>query len=756
MALAALGFIGSIGIFLYVDARVVTLLQSAEAGQMSAMYTDVARVDGRTSLPSILTRLENRRYREVVAPPSGPGEFSRKGDSLRIHVRAFYTPEGREMPARIHEWQPGQSRSALILEPLPISALGESSRATRHRPLSSFPRHVIEAVLSVEDERFFSHIGIDFFGILRALVVNLRAGKVIQGGSTLTQQLVKNLLFSQERSLRRKVLEAFAALSIESRLSKERILEMYLNEVYLGQEGSVALHGFDAASNAFFGKGVEQLSLPEAATLAGVIQAPSAYSPRRHPSRATQRRAVVLRKMRERGIIDDETLYQALRAEVHVPTERFHDRRAPYFVTTVHRTMTAMFGSPSLPATGMRILTGLDLELQECAETAVHTALERLKERKGSTDSIEVGLVAIEPFSGKVRAWVGGSDYRTNQFDHVSQAKRQIGSTIKPFLYLTALDGSLNSYRVATPISILSDEPLQLQSAPQRTWEPENFDREFRGDVTLRYALERSLNIPAVQILTRVGVPAFKRTLLSFNLAEKIPEVPALALGALDTSLLDLTAAFGALANGGVYIAPRTFTAVLNEEQVQIATSEIREQRVADEAATFVLTDILRGVIDRGTASSIRSNGYSGPAAGKTGTSDQSRDAWFVGYTPALVTGVWLGYDDNRSLGITGGSAAAPLWAEFMKCASAYLAPADFIPPPDVRRVEVDPASGLRVTPDCPSEQAVAELFVAGTEPATRCDLETPRGPRYPEVLTPGEAPLNEERPTLLERLFDW
>jgi penicillin-binding protein 1B len=615
---------------------------------------------------------------------------------------------------------------------------------------------VIEAVISVEDERFFSHIGLDFFGIFRALVVNLRAGRVVQGGSTLTQQLVKNLLFSRERSLQRKLLEAFAALSLESRLSKDRILEMYLNEVYLGQEGSVALHGFDAASNAFFGKSVEQLSLPEAATLAGVIQAPSAYSPRRHPARAAERRAVVLRKMRERGIIDDETLYQALRAEVKVLGERFHDRRAPYFVTSVHRTMTAMFGGPSLPATGIRILTGLDLELQECAEESVRASLERLKGPKGTTGSLEVGLVALEPFSGKVRAWVGGRDYRKSQFDHVSQAKRQIGSTIKPFLYLTALDGSLNSYRVATPISILSDEPLQIESAPQRTWEPENFDREFRGDVTLRYALERSLNIPAVQILTRVGIPAFKRTLQAFNLADKIPEVPALALGALDTSLLELTAAFGALANGGVYIAPRTFTAVLNEEHAQIATSEIRERRVAEEAPTFVLTDILRGVIDRGTGSSIRSHGYTGPAAGKTGTSDKTRDAWFVGYTPTLVTGVWLGYDDNRSLGITGGSGAAPLWAEFMKCASAFVAPADFVPPPDVRRVEVDPVSGLRTTPDCPSAQSVAELFVVGTEPPTQCDLETPRGPRYREVLPPPGVPSREAERSLFERLFDW
>jgi penicillin-binding protein 1B len=301
------------------------------------------------------------------------------------------------------------------------------------------------------------------------------------------------------------------------------------------------------------------------------------------------------------------------------------------------------------------------------------------------------------------------------------QANRQVGSTIKPFLYLTALDGSLNSYKVATAASILEDKPIEIKTKGQKSWNPENFDHEFRGDVTVRFALENSLNMPALYIAERVGIPAIRRTVSAFKLATQVQPLPSLALGALDTNLLRLTAAYGALANGGVYINPRSYLAALDGDNARLSSPKIVEERVANEDATFVLTNILQGVLERGTATSVRKSGFVRPAAGKTGTSDSARDAWFVGFTPNLVAGVWVGFDDNAQLGLTGGGAAAPIWGEFMKCSSPFLAEAGFIPPQGVHYVQIDRHSGLTATERCDSSAIVEEVFVKGTEPQRRC-----------------------------------
>jgi penicillin-binding protein 1B len=306
---------------------------------------------------------------------------------------------------------------------------------------------------------------------------------------------------------------------------------------------------------------------------------------------------------------------------------------------------------------------------------------------------------------------------------------RQIGSTVKPFLYLTALDGTLNSYKTATAVSILEDKPMQFTTHNRVAWNPENYDHEFRGDVTLRYALENSLNMPALYIAERIGLSTLKKTLSAFKIAPTVQEVPSIALGALDSNLLRLTAAYGALANGGVYIQPRLFTAAVDGSGDRLANSEIVEERVADEDAAFVVTTILRGVLDRGTGTKARSKGFTRPAAGKTGTSDNARDAWFVGYTPTLVAGVWLGYDDNTPITITGGAAAAPIWGDFMKCSSPFLPLGDFTVPPGVLFADVDIRTGQIATPSCPRERVIAEAFVKGTQPTVRCEEHGGGGP---------------------------
>jgi penicillin-binding protein 1B len=580
-------------------------------------------------------------------------------------------------------------------------------------------------VLAIEDERFYSHFGLDLVSIGRAIVRNLLEMRLAQGGSTLTQQLAKNLFLSPKKTFSRKLLEVPTALSLERHLSKDQLLELYLNEVYLGQEGSVAIHGMPEAASAFFGKKLEDLRVDEAATLAGIIKAPSYFNPRRFPERAKERRDTVLRKMVDVGFISEAQAQVAQKYALQTVEQQEHRRLAPFFTAAVEAELSEVIDVDAASSSGLSVYTALDLGMQRCAEQAVRSGAETIEKSNPKLAkkerAVEIALVAIEPYSGLVKAWVGGRDFSLSQFNRVSQSQRQIGSTIKPFLYLTALDGSLNSYKVATAASILEDKPMEIRSKGMKTWNPENFDHDFRGDVTLRYALENSLNMPALYIAERVGLGAVAKTLQAFRIATNVQALPSLALGALDTSLLRLTSAYGALANGGVYIAPRLYVAATDADNQRLSAPKIVEKQVADEDATYVLTNILQGVITRGTAQSVKRTGFNGAAAGKTGTSDSARDAWFVGFTPNLVAGVWVGFDDNSPLGLTGGGAAAPVWGEFMKCSQAFVADAGFIPPQGVEIVRMDSGTGLPAGENCPSESVTDEVFVRGTAPSRRC-----------------------------------
>lgn len=710
---------------------------------LSALVSRLDRsVDERAAV--IRTALIERRYSEVARQPSRPGEFSLSGTLLTVFTREFRSATGELLKAQkltlplsqgtlsqgtLSQGTEGDApspREGVFVEPQIISYIGGGEvRASTFTPLAQLPLHVQSAVLATEDERFFKHAGIDLIGIARALLRNILAGGLVQGGSTITQQLAKNLFLSPKKTLTRKLLEVPTALSLEKHLSKQQLLELYLNEVYLGQEGAVAIHGFPQAAGAFFGKEIADITVDEAAVLAGIIKAPSHFNPRKHPERAVERRNVVLSKMNELGMISDTELVNAQKKPLKIASQLEYRRVAPFFTSALEGELSGPLDLENAQGSGLAIHTGLDLSLQRCAEQAVEVGVNRLEKSHPKLTSgnkrIEAALVSLHPQSGVVRSWVGGRDFSTSQFNRVNQATRQIGSTIKPFLYLAALDGSLNSYKVASPSSIVEDKPIEVAIKRQGVWSPENYDHDYRGDVTLRYALENSLNMPALYISERIGLSALRRAVSSVFLAEKVSEVPSLALGALDTNLLRLTAAYGALANGGNYVAPRLFVTALDGQGERLAAAEIHQNRVADEPATFVLTSILQGVIERGTGKGVRSAGYDGPAAGKTGTSDNTRDAWFVGYSPALVTGVWVGLDDNSPTGLTGGAAAAPIWGEFMKCAKPYLADDTFQAPPGVVFLDVDRNTGGLYTGDCPESVRLREVFVRGTEPTKLC-----------------------------------
>lgn len=754
----------------YIDGKVLKVLSSPPQADISAIYSDAfsIRADNLPAPSIVREQLHRHRYRLVEQKPRFPGEFQVQGGTLEIYTRPFLGVDMSLRPERkvkinfeagsITDLNTGNEIQETLLEPAPISSLGlGSQRAAEQKPLSAIPLHAQQAVIAIEDSRFYEHHGVDVEGILRALFVNLRALRISQGGSTITQQLAKNLLFTPERTISRKLKEIVAAIVLERRLSKSEILEQYLNEVYLGQEGAVALHGFPQAANSFFGKRVEDLSIAESATIAGIIQAPSLFSPRRHPERAIKRRNLVLQRMQQGGYISDSEYRTALKSKLLVTREAQHKREAPYFVAALRQKIAEHLGEDSALTHGERIETGLDLHAQHCAELAVERGLSDLEKhtprlRRGKR--LEAALVSLEPFSGKVRAWVGGRDFSASQFDRVDQAQRQIGSTIKPFVYLTALDSSLNTYKAATVNTILPDQPMQFDIPNQATWEPENYDHKFRGEVTLRYALENSLNMPAVYIAQRVGLRSVAATLRRFHLDQhSIPEVPSLALGSLDSNLLALTAAYSAIANGGQYVSPRMFLRITDRDGGTTVLEQIREERVADEGAVFVLTNILQGVIERGTGTAARRFGFRGTAAGKTGTSNEARDAWFVGFTPTLATGVWVGYDDNSVIDLTGGKAAAPIWGDFMRCVSGELSESSFIPPRSTLWVDIDTDSGGRASPECPREKIVREVYVAGTEPKTLCPLHNgaQESPHTKEDTGPD---INRRRRSIWDMLF--
>ncbi|MCB0332725.1 MAG: PBP1A family penicillin-binding protein, partial [Bdellovibrionales bacterium] len=687
--------------------------------------------------PQTLTKeLKRRLYRRRNTTASlQEGEFRIVGDRLDVVSRSFHTPLGEIVPSQEYSYDflsgellnhDNPRVTTLWLEPEPLGPLFPSERRAEYtRILEEIPLHVQQAIIAIEDERFYAHYGIDFVGIGRALVQNILARRIVQGGSTLTQQLAKNLFLSPERTIKRKILELLAALSLERRFEKNKILELYLNEVYLGQEGGVALHGVESAARAFFHKNIKDVTLEEGALLAGIIQAPSYYNPRKHPSRAKQKRDLVLRKMEEAGYITQQEASRTQSLPITVEKGFIHAEKAPFFAQALRGELSKVIHLEATRLTGAHVYTGLSLGLQQCAEQAVEDGLgelEKLHPRlTKKKEPLEVGLVAISPYSGLVRAWVGGRNFKVNQFDHVMLAQRQIGSTAKPFVYLTALDDTLNSYKVATARSILADEPISLEQPDGTIWEPENYDKKFRGDVTLRYALEHSINLPAIFVARRAGLPSVSKTFEAFGIHQHAPAVPSLALGSIESSLLQLTAAYGGLANNGLYTHPRLFREMTDLEGTRYATSIVRERQVSQEAPTYVLTNILQGVIERGTGRAARAYGFSGEAAGKTGTTNETRDAWFIGYTPTLVAGVWLGYDSNAKVGLTGGASAAHLWGRFMGCAEAYLPPLQFLPPKDIIVESIDTESGELATSDCPQDQVIQEIFVRGTEPLSPC-----------------------------------
>ena len=676
-------------------------------------------------LAGTLARLH---YAETRDAPQAPGQFRRSAARWELSLRGLPGAGGAQRVQLdlkddriVRVSRDGRDIGAASLEPEVLTSAGDRP-GEEYRPvqLAETPLILMQAVLAAEDHRFFEHKGVDARGLLRALWVNFRAGRVAQGGSTITQQLVKNRLLDPKRTIARKVDEAWLATLVEWRYPKERILEAYLNEIYLGQRGALAIRGVGAAARSYFRKEVHQLTLAESALLAGMLRAPNTYSPSVNPTRARERRDVVIGRMRELGLISAADVDRARQEPIRVASVAGSAQPAPYFTDYVRQELEARYGDDAFRTHDARIFTSLDLTLQRLAERSVTRGLERLEASRprlrGTDDAhrLQAVLIALDPATGQVRALVGGRDYQASQYNRATLARRQPGSAFKPFVYAAAL--AAHNARGFTAASFLEDSPLTL-TLDGTPWSPRNYEDRYLGRVTVREALEQSLNAATVRLAQDVGLPAIVERARTFGLTSPLEPVPAMVLGAFEVTPLELAGAYVPFANAGVRpAAPRAVRMVLGRSGAVEASDDAEPPRVVlSPAEAYVMTSLLEGVIKSGTGAAARALGVPGALAGKTGTTNDGRDAWFVGYAPGLLTIVWVGFDGGESHGLSGAQAALPIWAEFMRPALEAYAPQGFTVPSGVLFSDIDLENGKLANRFC--RRIGREVFVAGTEP---------------------------------------
>jgi penicillin-binding protein 1A len=607
-------------------------------------------------------------------------------------------------------------------------------------PLERVSSNVIRAILAIEDQRFYDHGGVDVVRVAGAAWTNVLEGRAAQGGSTLTQQLARQSFLTPDKTFSRKLKEVIVAARLEDAFSKDEILEMYLNKVYFGD----GLYGVEAASLGYFGKHADALGVAEAALLAGLVKSPSTYAPTVSRERAIARRNVVLQAMRGAGVIDGPTYESAAREPVTLlDVLRREEAYGQYFKEEVRKQLVQQFGWERVYEGGLRVYTTLDLEMQKAAEAEVARALAEIEQRQarrrgsraaGASDPLQAGLVALDARTGEVRAMVGGRDFARSRFNRATQARRQPGSAFKPFVYAAALE---HGFTPATLITGLDRPIMTLQGA----WVPE--DGHVSGDsITMRAALRTSSNRAAVRMLEDVGISTTVRYAEKLGVGS-VPSVPSLALGSGEVTLLSMTAAFGAFANRGMLASPTLVRRVETTDGEVLFEASPRQERAISEATAFLMTTMLADVINAGTAWQARRVGFTLPAAGKTGTTNDYYDAWFVGYTPSLVTGVWVGYDQPRTI-IGNGYAsdlAVPLWGRFMKTATQGDEPDWFRPPSTVSSATICRLSGKLPTDACRNATVMAadgtatdrpmvytEYFVRGTEPVDLCPFHRSGG----------------------------
>ncbi|HEX9799236.1 MAG TPA: PBP1A family penicillin-binding protein [Thermoanaerobaculia bacterium] len=708
-------------------------------------------------------RLRALGYRPADEAGLVPGTFRATAGRLAVSRRRFRAPGGEEGGGLVVADLAGGRITALTLAerpaasaaldpPLLASFYGAELLDRRATPLAELPADVVRAVLAAEDASFFEHPGISPSSLLRAVWANLRAGEVRQGGSTLTQQLAKNLYLTHERRMSRKLREALLAVMLELRYSKEQILEAYLNQIFWGRSGSANLIGIGAAAWGWFGRPPAELGLADGALLAAMIPAPADNSPVRHPERARARRDRVLERMAALGWISGEQAEAAKQRPLPAAQPPLSRRIGPYYADAVAAEVKRRWGVGELADAGLEIHGTLDPREQAAAEAAVSEGVGELVEsssrvrKKGAP--LQAALVSLVPATGAVRAYVGGRDYQKSQFDRASQARRQAGSAFKPLVYATAFERG-----AATPATLLEDAPFVLVSGGE-PWSPENDDDEYRGWVTARTAIEKSLNVPTARLALQTGLEAVVETARAAGITTRLRPFPSVALGAFEVAPIELATAYATLANRGARPPVHLVEALSDAEGRKIAGQELPAPVAALSPQTaYLVTALLQGVVDYGTGGGVRRLGLSDPVAGKTGTSQKARDTWFVGYAPERVALVWVGFDDDSPTPFSGSRAALPIWAKFMLATRPPGGYTRIQPPPGVQVVLIDPETGELATDRCP--EVLAEAFREERIPAAVCHLH---GGWRAQPIDPGvRAGRDEKRGSLrdwLRRVF--
>lgn len=597
-------------------------------------------------------------------------------------------------------------------------------------PLSRAPKGFVDAVLATEDRQFYRHWGMDLVSILRALKADLLAGEFTQGASTITQQLARNLYLTHSRTVLRKLREAILAIRIERAFGKDEILELYMNQIYFG-EGA---YGIEAAAHRFFDVKASELTLAQAATLAGILANPTAFSPTEHPETCLNRRNGVLRRMKEMGNLSESEFLSCREEPLGLSPAARKQSLAPYATEMVRRDIVDRYGPDALFKEGLTVWTTIDLDLQAVAQRAALKHLEKLKKMyprprpltETGEDTVGVGplqvaVIALDSQTGAIRAVVGGRDFSESPFNRAVQAKRQPGSAFKPIVYATSLE------RGWRPNDVLVDAPVEYEivGVPEedRYWSPRNFEKDFAGPVTLRYALAKSINVVSVRLLEEVGLEPAIDMAHRLGIKSHLPRVLSLVLGTASVTPLEMTAAYATLAHLGIYTEPYIMERVEDRYGASLEHHLPKSESVVDARTSFLTTHLMTSVFDFGTGRTAKSLGFTAPAAGKTGTTDDYTDAWFVGFTPRMALGVWVGYDKKVSIGhrATGAVCALPIWAEIMSAVADRDGPVSFSPPEGIRFVRTCLESGGLATSYCPNP--IMDAYLAGTEPLEQCEL---------------------------------
>ncbi len=709
------------------------LIEQRRAALTSAIYSAPLIVSPGDEVGPLhlVDRLAALSYTRVETPTK-PGEYSMVPGTMTLYVREF-SAGARGYPATMVRLSfdgdrvagvatpAGAALDQVAIEPEVIGRLMADAPAQRVEvSLGELKPYMVKGLLATEDRFFYYHFGFNPIRILEAAIVDLRSHRLRQGASTITQQLARTFIERHARSFRRKFRELAIAVVLEMRLSKNQILERYVNDVPMGEYDGTPIYGMPLAARYYFNKDVREVTPAEAAILVGMIQAPTLYDPRRHPAECRDRRDTVLAVMRRAGVIDVAQYAEAVRAPI-VTVKAPGLRRAPYFTDFV-TAQVAKLPAVNGQLAGLRVYTTLDPELQTVANQTVEDNLETLEHdhpalRRAARDKrLEGSLVAMDPRTGAILAMVGGRNYAASQFNRV-EAERQPGSAFKPIVYLTALDPALSPLsQPVTLSSILPDRPMSFGG-----WTPADYERTYQGQVTVEDALADSLNIPTAYLGSLLGTSSIISTAHQMGIDEDLPAYLPISIGAGDMTLLELASAYQVFAAEGVARSPYAIASVVNGKGQMIYQHRADQRRLMSHAIAYLMTGALRGVLEYGTAASAERIGLNFEAAGKTGTTDSYRDAYFIGYTRQLVCGVWVGFDEPRSIGLTGAQAALPAWVRFMTKAVRQPQLGFGPPPPGITMVAVDPASGGIATPSCP--RVVSLPYLTGTEPTQQCPL---------------------------------